>query len=68
MGAVVCVASLEARRLEMRQAENRRIRLLLGRRFGDHEDYGLLLNLLDEYGTEPLVGIIRSEYDPQFAL
>lgn len=61
MGAVVDIASARKKR------EDQEIRLLIDEQFKRHEDYGLILNLLAEYGAETMTGVIRSQYDPTFA-
>jgi len=70
MGTVVSAASFEQSRLRALAAENQRIGYLIcaNAKLKDSGDVGILLNLLDEYGPAMLVNIIRSRYDPQFAL
>lgn len=71
MGTVVsAAASFEQSRLRALTLENQRIEHLIcaNAKLKDSDDVGILLNLLDEYGSAMLVSIIRSKYDPQFAL
>ena len=63
MGTVIDIDCQHMRQ----QLEARRIRRLIDQKFGEHEDYGLIINLLDEYGPQTMVGVIRSTYDPAFA-
>lgn len=54
-----------------KKKEDQRIRLLIDRQFGKHKDYGIIMNMVGEYGSEMMASIIRSnpDYeDPTFAL
>ena len=62
MGTVVDIG------YERKKQEDREIRLLIDQQFGEHEDYGLIVNLLVEYGAETMTGVIRAQYDSTFAL
>lgn len=65
MGTVVDIGC------QRKKQKDQRIRLLIDRKFGTHEDYGIIMNLLEEYGPEMVAGAIRSDpdyKDPTFAL
>jgi hypothetical protein len=65
MGTIVDMDGLRKKK------EDQRIRLLIDRKFGTHEDYGIIMNMVGEYGPEMMANIIRSnpDYeDPTFAL
>jgi len=61
MGTVVDIACARKKK------EDQEIRLLIDQQFGTHEDYGFILNLLEEYGVETMTGVIRAQYDSTFA-
>ena len=67
MGTLVEADVVQKKRDEKQRSEDRRIRILIRRKFRAHEDYRLILNLLEEYGSTTIAGVIRSTYDPAFA-
>lgn len=67
MGTIIDRDYLQKKRKEKRMLEDQRIRLLVDRQFGEHRDYGLIMNLLEEYGSATMAMVIRSTYDPTFA-
>lgn len=67
MGTVIDTDCLQKKREEKHESEDQRIRQLIDRTFGEHRDYGLIMNLLEEYGPATMAGVIRSTYDPAFA-
>lgn len=62
MGTVVDIGC------QRKKQKDQEIRILIDRRFVGHEDYGLILNLLAEYGAETITGVIRAQYDSTFAV
>lgn len=67
MGTVIDAGCVRMKREERQGSEDRRIRILIRRKFSAHKDYGLILNLLEEYGSATVASVIRSQYDPTFA-
>lgn len=67
MDTVISADRLQKKREEKSMSEDQRIRLLIDRKFSEHNDYGLILNLLEEYGPVTMAGVIRLSYDPTFA-
>lgn len=65
MGTIVDIDVLRKKK------EDQRIILLIDQKFGAHKDYGIIMNLLEEYGPHMMASIIRSDpdyKDPTFAL
>lgn len=67
MGTLVEADVVQKKRDEKQRSEDQRIRTLIRWKFRTHEDYRLILNLLEEYGSATIAGVIRSTYDPAFA-
>lgn len=67
METVVQTSRLQRKYEKKEESEDQRIRILIHRKFRTHEDYGHILNLLEEYGPVTMAGVIRRTYDPAFA-
>lgn len=65
MTEVTCLTYARGQKKEQGDAQ---LRALIDLRFSTHQDYGIILNMLEEYGPVTMTAVLRSEYGVDLAL